>query len=187
MWLKEDEKSGITVANSTTSPAPRKVSLARVHEQVDDHGRQEVLNAEGIVVEDGSFDEVLAQCGVPDTACRCTLVGAYILRHIADRLAAQGLSVRKAKCRNSFRFGNDGTLVSEEVAMFPARIGKKLVCIKAAVLGGHGSRTPLLLSKELLRRLGAVLDMQRDSCSFEALNEVVKMEVTAFQECLPVR
>ena len=177
--LRKEDESGITVATSMTSPVPRKQILDRDHGLDDDLRRQEVLNAEGIVDEEGSFDEVLAQCGVPDVACRRTLVGAYVLRHIADRLAAQGLSVRKAKCRNSFRFGNDGILVIEEVAMFPARIGKKVMCIQAAVLGGHGSRTPLLLSKELLRRLGAVLDMQRDRCSFEALNEVVKMEVTA--------
>ena len=35
---------------------------------------------------------------------------------------------------------------------------------QSAVLGRHGSRTPLLLSKELMRRLGVVLDMKDDSC-----------------------
>ena len=31
--------------------------------------------------------------------------------------------------------------------------------LKAAVLEGHGRRTPLLPSKELLRRLGAVMEL----------------------------
>ena len=128
------------MARATASPAPRSPALE------DD--LRDVLSAER-AIEDGSFDPVLAQCGVPDTACRRTLVGAYMLRHTASRLATQGLSIKKAKCRNSFRFGNDGTLVSEEVAMFPARIGRRAVCLRPAVLGGYGSHTLLLLSKEL--------------------------------------
>ena len=91
------------------------------------------------------FDATLAVCGVPDTACRRTLVGEQTLGYIADLLETQGLSVRRARSVNSFRFGNDGVLISKEVAMFPARVGGNVFCIKAAVLGGHGSRTPLLL------------------------------------------
>ena len=87
-------------------------------------------------------------------------MGEQTLAHIADLLATQGSSVRRARSLNSFRFGNDGVLISKEVAMFPARVGRNVFCIQAAVLGGHGSRTPLLLSKELMRRLGVVLDMR---------------------------
>ena len=46
---------------------------------------------------------------------------------------------------------------------------------QSAVLGRHGSRTPLLLSKELMRRLGVVLDMKDDSCVFGVFNEKVKL------------
>ena len=90
-------------------------------------------------------------------------------------LADQGLSVRRARCRSHFRFGNAGTLISEQIAIFPARIPKKVVCIKAAVLEGRGQETPLLLSKELLRKLGAVMDMDSDSCYFRHLGESVKL------------
>ena len=47
--------------------------------------------------------------------------------------------------------------------------------LKAAVLEGHGRRTPLLLSKELLRTLGAVLDMCLDEVCFRAKGARVKM------------
>ena len=52
------------------------------------------------------FDPALARCGKPDTACRRTLVGEYILGLISDFLATQGLRVKCVKCRNRFRFGN---------------------------------------------------------------------------------
>ena len=60
-------------------------------------------------------------------------MGPYILGHIADVLASQGFGIRRA---SSFRFGNDGSLVSEEVARFLVRKAKKILCIKAAVLLG---------------------------------------------------
>ena len=125
-----------------------------------------------------SFDPTLAQCGVPDTACRRTLVGAYTLECIANLLKSQGLKVLRSPCRNSFRFGNDGTLVSEEVAMLPARVGDRVFFIKAAILGGQGRNTPLLLSKELLKRLGAVIDMVRDEVCFMYLGARVKLGET---------
>ena len=80
---------------------------------------QEVLSADA---QEGSadfaHDVVLASCGVPDTACRRTLV----LGSIAELLSTQGLSVKRVKCRNRFRFGNSGTLESEEVAYSPPRL-----------------------------------------------------------------
>ena len=116
------------------------------------------------------FDPALARCGVPDTACRPMLVGEYIL--------GLGLRVKRVKCRNRFRFGNSGALESEEVAIIPAKIGSKVICVKASVLNGHGSRTPLLLSKELLRSLGAVMDMSRDQCHFRHVGETVVLRET---------
>ena len=62
--------------------------------------------------------------------------------------------------------------------MFPAGVGRNVFCIKAAVLGGHGSRTPLLLSKDLMRRLGVVLDMKDDFCVFRVFGEGVKLQET---------
>ena len=138
---------------------------------------EEVLSADTASSVAG-FDPTLAQCGVPDTACRRTLVGAYTLECIATRLRSQGLRVLRSPCRNSFRFGNDGTLVSEEVAVLPARVGSRVFFIKAAVLGGQGRSTPLLLSKDLLKRLGAVIDMNKDEVWFALLGERVELGET---------
>ena len=73
---------------------------------------------------------------------------------------------------------NSGTLESEEVAIIPAKIGSRVICVKGSVLNGHGSRTPLLLSKELLRSLGAVMDMSRDQCYFRHIGETVVLRET---------
>ena len=161
-------ESDATVEHIGGSPAPKQL-----------YRDEEVLSAEGSSDTGLSFDPSLAFCGVPDTACRRTLVGAYTLRNIADLLATQGLSVKRARYRSQFRFGNSGTLVSEQIAILPARIGSRVICLKAAVLEGQGSVTPLLLSKELLRRLGAVLDMDSDTCYFRSLGETVNLHETS--------
>ena len=134
----------------------------------------EVLTADIGLTEDSS----LAACGVPDTACRRTLVGAYTLTCIERLLARQGYQVRKVSESNQFRFGNSGVLSSDEVAILPASLGNRLFLVKAAILRGSGSATPLLLSKELMRHLGAVLDMSRDVCEFKNLGCTVKMVET---------
>ena len=79
---------------------------------------------------------------------------------------------------NEFRFGNSGTLTSKEVALLPARVGSRTLLVKAAILDGPGRVTPLLLSKEFLRQLGAVLDLERDRCEFRASGERVDLVET---------
>ena len=104
----------------------------------------------------------LACHGVPDTACRRTLIGEAVLRRMSLVLGKSGLRVRFVAETHDFRFGNAGTLRSVRSAMIPVCIGGKKFVVKAAVLPGTGSETPLLMSKELLRGLGARLDMGRD-------------------------
>ena len=91
-----------------------------------------------------------------------------------------GLRVIRRQERNEFRFGNPGTLVSEEVAQIPIWLGRKRVVVHAAILPGSGSQTPFLFSKELLRQLGCVLDMQEDVCYFHRLSETpIKLSRTS--------
>ena len=77
-----------------------------------------------------------------------------------------------------FRFGNSETLLTHRVATIPARLGSHRLLIKAAVFPGKGRRTPLLLGKELLRRLGAVMDMGSDVVTFSSLRVSVRMDET---------
>ena len=104
----------------------------------------------------------VAEHGVPDPACRRTLVGQAVLSRMARALEKSGLRSRYVPESHEFRFGNAGTLRSRVSALIPVCLGGKQLAIRAAVLPGSGSETPLLLSKELLRRLQVKLDMGKD-------------------------
>ena len=105
-------------------------------------------------------DPILGECAVPDTACRRTLVGEYMLRQLERHLRRQGMSVSRRAEISEFRFGNSETVTSHEAVIMPAKLGSQKFLIKAAVL--PNSNTPLLLSKECLRQLGCVLDLSDD-------------------------
>ena len=134
---------------------------------------KEVLSSEAFAV-----DSCLSYCGVPDTACRKTLVGAGVLARIEGVLERQGMTVKRARIPNDFRFGNAGVLRSSEVAMLPANVAGVRVVIKAAVLPDEGQETPLLLSKEILRQLGAVMNLGSDEVWFESIGKRIKMRET---------
>ena len=117
----------------------------------------------------------LEEHAVPDTACRKTLVGEYTLRGLESKLNSVGLKVLRYGEVNDFKFGNAGVLRSQEVAKIPVRLGSRTVVVHAAVLPGTGSQTPFLLSKELLKHLGCVLDTDRDVVVFKKLRQEISM------------
>ncbi|CAE7172674.1 unnamed protein product [Symbiodinium microadriaticum] len=104
----------------------------------------------------------LADHGVPDTACRRTLVGESVLKRMSGMLRKLGLRVRFIRENHEFRFGNSGTLRTSVSALIPVCLGGKQLAIRAAVLPGAGSETPLPRPKELLRKLQVKLDMGND-------------------------
>ena len=59
----------------------------------------------------------------------------------------------------TFRFGDGRKIVSEESVIIPAKIGDIVYKIKTEVVQND---IPLLLSKELLKRANAVLDLKND-------------------------
>ena len=120
----------------------------------------------------------LDEHAVPDTACRKTLIGEYTLYGMESKLRAKGFDVHRFGETNEFRFGNAGTLTSKEVARIPIRIGRSRMLINAAILPGSGARTPLLFSKELMKCLKGVIDLEKDEMFFRRLNERVKLSIT---------
>lgn len=89
-------------------------------------------------------DPKLSLCGVPDTACRKSLVRSRTLENIEKKLFDQGYKVEKSRVRSEFRFGNAGTLVADQVALLPAVIDGRKIIVKAAILPDEGSITPIL-------------------------------------------
>eukprot|EP00435_Cladocopium_sp_Y103_P072919 s192_g41.t1 len=177
--LANDVRNSGNADTHSTGNRQRDGGSAVVHEDKCKRGlEQEVFSGED-QLRAGNFDDpILITCGVPDTACRKTLVGKNILAHIERHLSEHGMKTRRAKVSSEFRFGNNGILSSEEVVLIPACIGGKRIIVKAAVLPAEGSYTPLLLSKEFLRQLGSVLDLNSDSVYFEKLGCKVKLKET---------
>ena len=64
--------------------------------------------------DDGNQEDLFSlDCvGVPDTACRRTLVGAYTLSCNKKRLRKQDLKVKRRGEQAKFKCGNSGTLLS---------------------------------------------------------------------------
>ena len=135
------------------------------------------LESEEHSVFDGA-NAPISSHAVPDTACRKTLIGQYTLRDMERHVHDRGLKVKRLKGVNVFRFGNAGELTSTEIAHIPVYLGSTPVVIKAAVLPGSGAKTPLLLSKELLKWLGCKMNMDDDVMMFSRLNEKVKLGQT---------
>ena len=135
------------------------------------------LESEEHSVFDGA-NAPISSHAVPDTACRKTLIGQYTLRDMERHVHGRGLKVKRLKGVNVFRFGNAGELTSTEIAHIPVYLGSTPVVIKAAVLPGSGAKTPLLLSKELLKWLGCKINMDDDVMMFSRLNEKVKLGQT---------
>ena len=131
--------------------------------------------SEILIAEIGS----LAEHAVPDTACRKTLIGEYTLQGVEQCLRRRGLRVEWVAEENEFRFGNGGLIRAKWVVKMPLELGSTAVMVHAAVLPEGGARTPLLLSKEVLKWLGCVLDLERDTITFRKLNEEIKMKETA--------
>ncbi|CAE7275194.1 unnamed protein product [Symbiodinium microadriaticum] len=114
--------------------------------------RQEAIDDGGEVKGDfeRSLTEFLSSSQFSES--ECNLHEAY-MADCAD-LAEHG--------NHEFRFGNSGTLRTSVSALIPVCLGGKQLAIRAAVLPEAGSETPLLLSKELLRKLQVKLDMGND-------------------------
>ena len=117
--------------------------------------------------------------GVPDTACRRSLIGESVLDRVEEKIRGRGERVVRRPHVSVFKFGNSGELTSHEVACIPCRIGGRRVIMQVAVLPGSGAHTPMLMSKEMLKALGAQLDMNDDSMTFTKLGVKIKLKETS--------
>ncbi len=85
------------------SPVPKNQE-ALISEFLLLHPGEEVLTSDMIRNFPGEKVTPLARAGVPDTACRRTLVGAYTLAELEAHLEKFGLRVHTRSERNEFRF-----------------------------------------------------------------------------------
>ena len=155
-------------------------------DEVVEEFEQEVLReglepkAEGLASSDIFSVESVSTLGhaVPDTACRKSLVGEYTLAGMQQCLRTRGYKVEFRDEVNDFRFGNAGVIRSEKVVKLPLTFGEKRVDVHVAVLLKGGSHTPLLLSKEFLKWLGAVIDTGTNTMYCKALRQRIRLAET---------
>ena len=170
------EKIPTTVAMTNDLEGPMQKNEMMILPKHISHG-SEVLSAEAEVSFSG-FDPALSRNAFPDTACRRTLIGSYTLRQLEQHLLKQGKIIIKRNEKNEFRFGNNGALISKEVAINPACVNRRRILFRASILPDSGCLTPLLLSKEFLRHLGAEINMNHDVVVFRALGTEIKLSET---------
>ena len=102
--------------------------------------------------------------GALDSACNRTCTGADWLKGYLRGLETSAPSevldlVRREPERETFRFGNGGTQVSEERWRLPTMIGGTVVCFWTSVV--PVSSLGLLLGRDFLEAIGAVMNFSR--------------------------
>ena len=86
----------------------------------------------------------------------------------------------------TFRFGSQEALGSFYAAEIQCRVGGRVMLPRPCVVPG---RAPLLMSKPVLKALGAALDVDRDEIQFARINVTVPLRVAGSGRCQfkPVR
>ena len=102
--------------------------------------------------------------GILDSGCSRTLIGQETLNQFLRMYHDRKIPTPSTKPQqNVFRFGNGQEEVSERVVSMPVFIHGKASRIEAAIIKGAA---PLLLSRNTLRSLKAVIDFAHETVSF---------------------
>ena len=100
---------------------------------------------------------------VIDTACTRTVCGEKWLDSYVQGLDESKIQqVINMESSKPFKFGDGKVVHSTKKVKIPAKVGKTKCCIETEVVP---SDIPLLLSKALLKRAGAVLDLENDTAT----------------------
>lgn len=110
--------------------------------------------------------------GVVDLGATKTVIGSQLVKGLLEGLSPQARkSARRCPCAVTFRFGNQGTLQSEQALAIPIHG----FWLKIAVVPGS---TPFLLSNTLLRAIGAVIDTSRKTIFASKINKLIPIQLT---------
>ena len=114
-------------------------------------------------------------CGILDTGATKSVIGSKLLPSLLESLPDQiREQLHRTTCAITFRFGNQGTLDSQQALVIPFKsIGLGL---KIAIVPGE---TPLLLSNTLVRTLKASIDSDRECLSSPFFRHAVKLQLSA--------
>ena len=113
-------------------------------------------------------------CGILDTGATKSVVGSKLLPSLIESLPAEiQKQLFRTNCDITFRFGNQGTLDSQQALVIPLQslgLGLKIAIVKG--------ETPLLLSNTLIRTLKASIDTERQVLSSPLLTHDVHLKLS---------
>ena len=110
--------------------------------------------------------------GVLDLGASKTVIGSDFVTDLIESLCpANRQHLTRGECKVTFRFGNQGTLQSQQAIIIP--IGRLLLKI-AVVPGG----TPFLLSNSLMRAMSAKIDCETHHLCSPMLSKPIKLKLT---------
>eukprot|EP00435_Cladocopium_sp_Y103_P056355 s943_g19.t1 len=101
--------------------------------------------------------------GIIDSGCGKTLIGQSTLNALFRKYADAGFPLPDLRQEEHlFRFGNQNEEVARFAVTLPIGIGGRVGSVEASIIKGTA---PLLLSRNTMRSLGAVLDFQKETLS----------------------
>lgn len=111
---------------------------------------------------------------IVDTGCGKTVIGEENLHALRELVEAHGDKVAKIEkfTPTKFKYGNEEVNTSTGLWVIPWKIGSKRLLIRAHSVPG---KTPFLLSKPMLKALGAIVDTVSDTLELTAIKEKVRM------------
>ena len=111
--------------------------------------------------------------GVVDLGATKTVIGSNQVQEFLDGIQPEIKSrIQRCKCEITFRFGNHGTLKSQQAMVIPIKGFRS----KVAIVPGS---TPFLLSNTLLRALGAVIDTEKHELFARRINLTIPLTLTS--------
>ena len=122
-------------------------------------------------------------CAVIDSGCTKTVVGRNWITAYKDTLEEEEQKMMTTqRSTTPFRFGDGIEVMSHEKVKIPGCIGKSKVLIEANVVDKD---LPLLLSKESMKKAGAILDFKNDRMLFN--NQAIDLyETRSKHYCVPL-
>ena len=111
--------------------------------------------------------------GIVDSGATKTVIGSEYLSDLLNSLKPEvRQAVKRCACRVLFRFGNQGTLESQQALVVPI----KSRLLKIAIVPGG---TPFLVSNTLLRTLGAIVDTGAQEIFFRELQKSIPLKLNS--------
>ena len=151
--------------HQTTSPKPLRNEFRSASQATNPYAHE---------AEEAVYFSTQGTCGILDTGATKSVIGSKLLPSLLESLPDQIRNqLSRTTCAITFRFGNQGTLDSQQALVIPFKsIGLGL---KIAIVPGE---TPLLLSNTLVRTLKASIDSDRECLSSQFFKHPVKLQLS---------